>query len=421
MANLGLPSRHASALLLTGNSLLRLASVALRSILTLAMAVWMQPSELGLYALIAATLTLATYFYGLDFQTFTMRELSRNDLADARLRLRDQFLMLLFIYAIASVILGLLLQQFGLEPRVIALVVPTAVVQHGSLELYRILTRLGRPIAGTLVLLIRDSAWVPLCLSVKLLTGDLSLVNVLVFWLIGSLASVLYGVTLLIGWLPASERRSIDLAWLAAGLRTGLRMLAGTLSLVALFSVDRMIFAKLASPDQLGAYGFFSMGCSSVQGLFETAVLPSFWAPLLQAKKEGAGLAYRHAQQKLARVCLVGAIVGGVVTAVGITILTWFLPHPAYAANVHLLYYIAAAYSLLTLANIPHYRLYAAKRDTLIVTGDVTAFVTFLVLVALLINFDRLTAVPMALALSCALLFAIKAAMARRVVDPANV
>jgi O-antigen/teichoic acid export membrane protein len=405
---------HAPAVVLTTNSLVRLASVGLRSLLTLAMAVWLQPSELGLYALVAATLTLTTYFYGLDFQTFSMRELSTSDLAGARFRVRDQFAMLLVIYAIGSAVTALLLRQFGLAPGLIALVVPMAVVQHAALEFYRILTRLGRTVAGSVVLLIRDGAWVPICILTKLATGELSLGGILLSWLMGSAVSVIYGGVLLFKWLPASERRSIDLAWLAAGLRTGLRMLAGTLSVIALFSVDRMIFAKLVSPQQLGAYAFFALGCSSIQGLFETAVLPSFWAPLLQAKKEGDDLAYRHAERRLDRACLAGAIIGGAVTAVGLTVLAWLLPNRAYAQNLHLLYYLVAAYSLLTLTNIPHYRLFAARRDSLIVSANVTTFVTFIVLIPLFVIFDRSTAVPLALAIACAILFALKWIMARR-------
>jgi O-antigen/teichoic acid export membrane protein len=380
------------------------------------MAVWLQPSELGLYALVAATLTLTTYFYGLDFQTFTMRELSTSDLPEARSRIRDQFAMLLGIYLVGSAIVAVLLQLFGLDAELIALVVPMAVVQHGSLELYRILTRLGRTVAGTTVLLIRDAAWAPLCLLIKLLTGKLSLVGLLDMWLLGSVASVVCGAWVLVRWLPASERRPIDIVWLTTGLRIGLRMLTGTLSVVALFNVDRMIFAKLATPDELGAYGLFALGSSSIQGLFETAILPAFWAPLLQAKKEGDQLGYRRAEQRLTRVCLIGGVAGGAVTAVGLTVLTWVLPHPAYAENARLLYYIAAAYSLLTLSNIPHYRLFAARRDCLIVIANLAALIMFFALIAILVEFDRLLAVPMALAVACALLFVLKWVLARRAV-----
>ena len=407
--------------MLTANSLLRLGSVGLRALLTLAMAVWLQPSELGLYAILAATLTLTTYFYGLDFQTFSMRELSTSDLAGARLRVRDQFALLLIIYAIGSAVLAVVLLQFGLAPKLLVLVVPMAVLQHASLEFYRIFSRLGRPVAGTIVLLIRDAAWVPLCLVTKLLTGDLSLATLLVFWLVGSVASVIYGLTLLMRWLPASGRRPIDLAWLASGLRTGLRMLAGTLSLVAMFTVDRMIFAKLASPDEMGAYALFALGCTSVQGLFETAILPSFWAPLLQAAKDGDQLSYRHAERKLARASVVGAVGGGLLTAAGLTIVAWLLPHPTYAANLDLLYYLVLAFSLLTLSNVPHYRLFAARRDSLIVAANVMAFAAFLILVPLLVNLDKLTAVPLALALACATLFGLKWLIAQRAASVAAV
>ena len=377
------------------------------------MAIWLEPSQVGLYALVAATLTLTTYFYGLDFQTFSMRELSTSDLAGARFRVRDQFSMLLIVYAVGSSITVVLLKQFGLAPQLIALVVPMAAAQHATLEFYRILTRLGRTIAGAIVLLIRDAAWVPVCLLTKFVTGELSLAGVLIFWLAGSLASVIYGGGLLLRWLPRSERRSIDLVWLVAGLRTGLRMLWGTLSVVALFSVDRMLFAKLASPDELGAYAFFALGCSSVQGLFETAILPSFWSPLLQATKEGDAHACREAELKLDRACLIGGFAGGAVTVAGLTVLARILPHPAYARNLYLLYYLAAAYSLLTLTNIPHYRLFAARRDSRIVAANVIAFAIFLLLIPLLITFDRLIAVPFSLALACATLFSLKWVMAR--------
>ena len=43
----------------TANITLRIVSVGLRALLTLTMAVWLQPAELGLFALIAATLTLS--------------------------------------------------------------------------------------------------------------------------------------------------------------------------------------------------------------------------------------------------------------------------------------------------------------------------------------------------------------------------
>jgi hypothetical protein len=113
----------------------------------------------------------------------------------------------------------------------------------------------------------------------------------------------------------------------------------------------------------------------------------------------------------------VGAAAGGAVTAIGLTVLAWLLPNRAYAENLRFLYYLVTAYSLLTLTNIPHYRLFAARRDSLIVSANVMAFVTFIVLIPLFVIFDRSAAVPLALAIACAVLFALKWMLARRA-DP---
>ena len=109
-----------------------------------------------------------------------------------------------------------------------------------------------------------------------------------------------------------------------------------------------------------------------------------------------------------------GAVGGGLLMAVGLTGLAWLLPHPAYWANLHLLYFIVAAYGFLSLANIPHYRLYAAHCDALIVAADVAALLTFLGLTAVLMTYDKTNAVPLALALACASLLVIKWLIARR-------
>ena len=356
-----------------------------------------------------------TYLYGLDFHTFSMRELSTSNLAEARMHIRDQFALQAVVCLVGTTVLALVLRRLEVAPIIIALIAAMSVLQQVGLELYRILTRLGRPVRGAIVLLLRDGAWVPLCLLTQLLAGKLSITILLVCWLGGSVTAFLYGAWFLVRWLPTSgNRMPIDISWLAAGLRTGLRMLAGTISLVALFSVDRMMFASAVSPDELGAYALFALGCASVQGLFETAILPLFWAPLLQATRDGDADAARNAQERLSRACLFGGIGGAVVMAAGLTALAWLLPERAYWANLHLLYYLVAAYSLLTLSNIPHYRLFAARFDTQIVTAHVATLLTFVVLAWLIAIYDSSIAVPFALALACATLFGIKLLMVMR-------
>lgn len=399
---------------LTVNSSLRAATIGIKAVLVIALAVWLGPSQLGVYGLIAATVTLTTYIYGLDFYTFTIREISTGNLDDVRFRVRDQFLLFAFIYGVGTVTLLLVLKGFGLGETLIVLTAAIAVLQHAALELYRILVRIERTIAASIGLFLRDAAWVPGCLLIWVYRGEISLQEVLLSWLVGSCFSVAYGGWSLTRVLPHAPSRPIDLAWLRRGLATGLRMLVGTLSLRALFTVDRMILALLAPPEVLGAYVFYTSLCLAFSALFETGVLPYFWPRLLDAAKRADPIARNAAQRALSRVCVIGApilAIAAILLGVGFANV---LPDGSYLSNLNLLFYVVAANMLLLLSNAPHYRLYADNRDTAIVASNTLAFASFLVVCGLLVLTDQSMAVPLALVIACGLLLTVKLAIVRR-------
>lgn len=399
---------------LAANSALRAATIGIKAVLIIALAIWLEPGELGIYGLIAATITLTTYLYGLDFYTFTLRELSTGDLSDARFQVRDQFVLFGAVYCLGSLVLVVVLHRFGLDPALIALTAATAVLQHAAIEFYRVLVRIERSIVASICLFVRDAAWVPACLLVWVVRGDVGLFEVLLFWLIGSLLSVAFAARSLLRLLPNAGSRPINWAWLAQGVRTGLRMLPGTISLRGLFTVDRMILALLAPPEVLGAYVFFVSLCGAFSSLFETGLLPFFWPRLLEAVKRDDRAGREAAQRALARVCLIGAPAFAVIAiAVGYGF-AQALPNDAYAENLELLLYVAAAYMFLTISNVPHYRLYAEKRDLAIVASNTLAFAGFLAAVGLLALVSKALAVPVALVLACILLLALKLAVSRR-------
>jgi O-antigen/teichoic acid export membrane protein len=396
------------------NSALRAATIGIKAVLIIALAVWLDPADLGAYGLIAATITLTTYLYGLDFYTFTLREISAGNLGAVRYQIRDQFLLFGAIYGLGTMVLLLLLPRLSLDPALAAMATAIAVLQHASLEFYRVLVRIERTLEASICFLIRDAAWVPACLALWLARGDISLLEVLMFWLAGSAASVGFAIWSLSRLLPLAPAPPVDLVWLGRGVRTGLRMLPGTLSLRALFTVDRMILAVLAPPQVLGAYVFFVSLCAAAQALFETGILPFFWPRLLEAARQGNAPARATAERQLARVCLVGAPAIALASVAAGVVLAGLLPNPAYEQNLELLFFVAAAYMLMTLSNAPHYGLYADGRDIAIVISNALAFAAFLAVAGLLALAGSGLAVPLALVLACLLLALLKRFMARR-------
>jgi O-antigen/teichoic acid export membrane protein len=399
---------------LAANTILRAATIGVRSALVIGLAVWLQPAEFGLYGVIGATITLTTYLYGLDFYTFTWRELSNADLSKALRQLRDQFAMLCVVYLVGSLALVSILPEFGLSRTLAALTAAVAVFQHASLEFYRVFLRLEKTILASLCLLIRDAAWVPLCLVFWLFRGALDLSDILLLWLVGSLIAVAFGVWSFFRIAPAAALGGIDLPWLAKGIKTGLRMLGGTLSLRGLFTVDRMILALIVSPDALGAYVFFAAVCGVATAMFETAIMPFFWPRFLEAVRHGDNEEQAIERRALARVCVMGALGTAAVGLAGGALIAAVLPHAAYREHLWFLAWLASAHMFLILSNIPHYRLYATNRDSAIVRSNAAAFVCFLAIAGSLVLASAEMAVPIALSSASALLLSFKWAAVRR-------
>ena len=384
--------------------------MGIRMVLVLAMAVWLGPAELGVYGLIVATVTLAMFLYGHDFYTFTLREISVKDLGRLRYQLRDQFVLFGAIYVVGGIVLAAVLPRFGLDPGLAVLTAIIAALQHAGHEVYRILVRIEHAVAASLCLFIRDAAWVPAILLLWLARGDAYLSDVFGFWLAGLLMGNGFALWMLLRLLPAAPSRPIDPAWLARGVKTGLRFLPGTMSMWGLFTVDKMILALLVAPEVLGAYVFFATICGSLWGLFETGVMAFYWPRLLEAAKQGDAVEEVGARRALARVCLIGAPALAVMSLVVGAGFAWLLPDRAYAANLTLLPYLAAAYMFLVFANVPHYRLFAGNRDIAIVLSNAIAFAAFLALAGLLSLVTKTLAVPIALMVACMLMLALKSA-----------
>jgi O-antigen/teichoic acid export membrane protein len=399
---------------IAANTALRATTIGVRSALIVGLAVWFEPAELGVYGVVAATITLATYLFGLDFYTYTLRAISPAELGSVRYQLRDQFLLFCGIYLIGGLALAAILPEFGLDSTLAIFTAAIAVLQHAALELYRVLLRLERTMAASLCLFIRDAAWVPICSIAWFIRGELDLSDVLLFWLAGSLAAVGVAAMFLFHAAPPGTYRPVDPSWLGQGLKTGLRMLPGTLSLRGLFTVDRMILASIATPEILGPYVFFSALCGAATALFETGILPFFWPYLLETARRGERERQVAAQHALSRACLIGALGLAVASVVGGAVLAALLPHAAYREHLSLLIWIALAYLLVTLSNIPHYRLYAANCDLVIVLCNAAAFIVFLALAGILAFADVALAVPIALVSASALLLALKWESARR-------
>lgn len=398
-----------------GNSALRAATVGARALLMVALAVWLEPAELGYFGLITAIVSFTNYLFGLDFYTFVVRDISAKDTAGLRHKLRDQFVLHGLLYGVAALASWWVVPALGLDRRLLIVVVLLAITQHVTLEMYRIQVRLHRAMAASVTFFVRDAAWIPLCLLLWWRRGDITLTAILGFWLGASVLAVVYSVWVLRRATEPGPAESVDWQRLRRGLVVGLRMLPGTLSLRSLFSVDRMVLALLVAPEVLGAYVFFVGICLTFQGLFESGVLTYFWPPLLEAEKQGHRAAVLTARRRLFRMCWLGSAAVILISwAMGV-VAAHLLPNPIYGEHLAMLAIAAVAYGVLAASNGPHFVLFSKNQDGKIVGSHLAGLLTFGTFAAVLSQVDARLAVPLAVVAAACAILAIKGSWTRQV------
>lgn len=387
------------------NTGLRGGAIAIKSAMMVALAAFLPAASVGDYGLLAAAIQLSSYVYGLELHFFTQRELSLAELPLVRSRLKGQFSIYSGAYLIGSGVLWAVLRHLGLPAELLLHAVVIAVLQHAGVELYRVLVRLQRPVEASVLLFLRDASWALPCLSLWWSLGEPALSDLTWSWLGGAGLGVVYALLVLRKLLPPPNGEVIDWSWLRRGLRVGLTSLPGSLSMRGIFTLDRMLLAGFVSKEQLGAYVFFAGLATALAGLFESGILVSFNAQVLEAVKRGDREAAQRAFARVRAICFwvpSGFAVLGAAIGWGMSL---SLANPAYLDNLIYLPFVFLAQLFFSYSHAWNIWLYAERRDRSIILTNMTAFAVMLALCLLVAPLVSPLVVPISVVAGTSLLF----------------
>ena len=133
----------------------RAATLACRFLFIFFLAKLLTPAEVGLYGLVTATVAYSLYFVGLDFYTFTTRELAGSDRNVWGGFIRNQAALSLALYCVVLPALMLVFSS-GMLPWTLAkwffLLI---VLEHICQELTRLFIAASEQLAASIVLFLR--------------------------------------------------------------------------------------------------------------------------------------------------------------------------------------------------------------------------------------------------------------------------
>ena len=254
---------------------LRTLILAGKFVLGILIARYGSTSDLGIYGLMTAAISIGFTLVGLDFYVYSTREIAGAPPAVQACRIRDQFCFHLSTYPTALLACAVLFAIGFLPLSCLLWFYMILPLEHVAQELYRMLIALCKPTLANTALFIRSAGWIYIyAIALFLHRRPVSLQEIWRAWALGCLGGILLSLWSL-RHLPWAQARTvaIDAFWIRRGLSTGLLFFAGTLAALAGSYVDRYVLNRYLGVEAVGIYTFFISISTAMANLIETGVV----------------------------------------------------------------------------------------------------------------------------------------------------
>lgn len=383
----------------------RLINVALRGmtlgskfLLIFFLARFLEPAELGLYGLLAATIGYALYLLGFDFYTFTTREILKRERTEWGGLLKDQSALTAVLYAAFLPLLGLIFVKGLLPLSVAGWFFALLMLEHLSQELGRLLVTISEQLLASVVLFLRSGIWAVAVTALMFIEPESrSLDFVLGAWTLGSLAALLLGLWRIWKLQIGGWRKSVDWRWIGKGVKIAIPLLIATLALRGVFTLDRYWLEALAGLEVLGAYVLFMGIGNALISFLDAGVFAFSYPRLITAHSLQDSAAFRQGLRKLLIQTLVLSAAFAVIALLLIGPLLQWLNKPLYLEQQNLFPWILLATLLYAIGMVPHYALYAQGHDRPIIRSHIASLLLFIPATWLFSLYWPLLAVPLGL------------------------
>lgn len=355
---------------------LRIVALTARFLLMIMMARLLSPHELGLYALVYATVAFSVYVLGMDFHFFSARELTATSKQQLGRLFRNQLVFHGVVYLVLLPAL-LLLFTSGMLPWYLAgWFYGILILEHISQEIYRLFVILGRPTTANFVLLLRSGAWVyAVVVTMAMNESAQSLTTIWLGWSLGAGASVLVAVPFAHNILKhATPWDHTDRTWILGGLMQLRYFVAASLALRGVEYMDRYIIELYLGTTQLGVYSVYVSMASFVQAFVYSGVLAIFYPRVIASFKERAFAEHGRTLNQMWRQAVIATVTAAGIAALAFDPVLRIIDKPIYQEFAHAYWLLLVGTALTVIALVPHYALYARHHDKSLLYSSLSAF-----------------------------------------------
>jgi O-antigen/teichoic acid export membrane protein len=367
-----------------------------RFILIFFLAKYLSPSDMGIYGLVVATILYALFFVGIDFYTFTTRELPKYEKAKWGALLKNQATLSIMLYFALLPFLSLIF-IFDFIPLNFAVwFFPLVLLEYVCQEFIRFFIAVSEQIAASIVMFLRQGLWVIVFVKLMIDVEEYrNLDSLFLLWTISCIFAIFFACLKFHKMKLGGWDEGIDRKWIRAGIKVALPLLVSTLFLRAISTVDRYWIQHLGGFEILGSYVFFIAIASSLLVVLDAIVVSYAYPKLISGYVNSNPRFFKSQIKEMLYFSLMISVVF-VLASVSLlpTLLDW-IGEDIYLDNIHIFYWLIGGVTLSGFSLIPHFALYAQRKDQFIIRSNISSLVIFGFSTVIISMYYPILAVPL--------------------------
>lgn len=392
------------------NVVIRSLTLASKFVLIFFIAKYLSPEEMGEYGLFTITIGIAIYFLGMDFYIFNTREILSSEKSEQVYLIRDQIIFHILVYLFVLPMLIFVFFSGTLSWKYAPWFYILLILEHLSQESSRLLITISRPLISNIVQFVRSGLWVYFAVAVAAMWSEMRNLTTLWFlWCIGGISSLWISCWILKkSGIYIDFNRSINWQWIRKGLKQSSLFFLSTLALMITQYIDRYLLKYYYGESLVGVYTFYCNIANVIQVFIYTGIIVIIHPKIIQAYQKNKVDEYRALMKKLSTAVIVGTIPLSLLAAVAIKPILMLVNKSAYQDHLTAYWILLIAVVINVLGQIPHYALYAKKKDKAIFISTICAMSVSILMNILLIPIYGLIGAAMSSVLSMITLASIK-------------
>ena len=341
----------------------------------------------GEYGIFLTTVTFLTYILGLDFYSYSTRDILQGEKKDYSSKVQNQFLLFGAIYIIALPVFSLIWCFDFINSKYILLFYVLLILEHISTELYRLLVVFSKPVLANWNLFLRSGIWIVCLLACWLLNYEQfkNLESILWFWMFGSFASIIIS-------LIAVSRLGMNLfapvkvekKWIKKGVVVALPFFVGTISYKIIQFSDRYMVDYFLGTFDAGIYIFFANISMLIETFVQTTVLMIYSPKLIKSFSDGRE-SFNKVYKKFSKELILYTLVAVFGVLCLIYPLLIFVEKNELLQHLDVFVIMVITRLIFNISLLYHFYLYVTKNDKIIMNSTLLAVVLNIVLNVILI------------------------------------